>query len=342
MMKTLKHLFALACFGSTVMATASVAAQTLTLSNWVPPTHFVAKNILTNWAEQVHSATEGRIAIKMLPKAMGSPPQHFELARKGLADVTWGNFTYEPERFKMLWFAELPKSGSNSEAASVALWRTYDNYLRDNPAFDGVVILGVGMLGGGQFNHPSKVITSLSDLKGQKVRMGGPIQKRIIESLGAVPVSAPATKAYELLEGGAVDASLHGLEAIMSFRLDGALKTHTIIPDGLYDGTFFVAMNEKKFKALSSADQEAILRVSGEVLSRQWGQEFDRQNASAKAALVNKGHRFAEPDSALSAMVEQVREELLSELAGESSVFGVEDHAAMVSYYRAQYLELAQ
>ena len=83
-----------------VSCAAGVQATTLTLSNWVPPTHFITTDILQVWAKDVEQATEGRVKIRMLPKPVGSPPQHWELARKGIADITWGNFTYEPDRLK--------------------------------------------------------------------------------------------------------------------------------------------------------------------------------------------------------------------------------------------------
>jgi TRAP-type transport system periplasmic protein len=308
----------------------------------VPPTHFVAKDILQPWMAEVERATEGRVKINMLPKAVGSPPQHWELARKGVADISWGNFTYEPERFKSMWFVELPMMGSSCEASSVALWRTHSQFLASNDAFKGVQMLGVGLLGGGQFHHPSKVIDTPDDLKGQKVRMGGPIQKRLLEDLGAIPVEGPGTKAYELLQGGVIDASLHPIESVVNFRLDGILKNHTIIPGGLYDASFFVVMNEGKFKGLSAADQQAIMKVSGEMLSRRWGQEFDKQDKAAQAKLRADGHKFAEPNKTLLDNVRKVRTDMLKELQAEGPSFGVKDAGAMVSFYEQQYKSLAK
>jgi TRAP-type transport system periplasmic protein len=308
----------------------------------VPPTHFVAKDILQPWMAEVERATEGRVKINMLPKAVGSPPQHWELARKGVADISWGNFTYEPERFKSMWFVELPMMGSSCEASSVALWRTHSQFLASNDAFKGVQMLGVGLLGGGQFHHPSKVIDTPDDLKGQKVRMGGPIQKRLLEDLGAIPVEGPGTKAYELLQGGVIDASLHPIESVVNFRLDGILKNHTIIPGGLYDASFFVVMNEGKFKGLSAADQQAIMKVSGEMLSRRWGQEFDKQDKAAQAKLRADGHKFAEPNKTLLDNVRKVRTDMLKELQAEGPSFGVKDVGAMVSFYEQQYKSLAK
>lgn len=328
----------------TLGATGAAQAQTttLTLSSWVPPTHYVVTDILQPWMAEVEKATEGRVKINLLPKPVGAPAQHWELARRGVADITWGNFTYEPERFKHVWFAELPMMGSSSEASSVALWRTFDRYLSKNEAFNGVTLLGTGMLGGGQFHHPSKVIGTPNDLRGQKVRMGGPIQKRLLEDLGAIPVAGPGTRAYELLEGGVIDASLHALESVVNFRLDGKLKNHTLIPGGLYDASFFIAINDNKFKRLSAADQQALLRVSGETLSRRWGQAFDKQNKAAEATLRTNGHTFGQPSPELVANIRRVRTAMLEELQKDGPRFGVSDHNAMVTFYEQQYQSLAR
>jgi len=323
-------------------AATAQAQTTLTMSSWVPPTHYVVKDILQPWMAEVEKATEGRVKINLLPKPVGAPAQHWELARKGVADITWGNFTYEPERFKHVWFAELPMMGASSEASSVALWRTYTQFLSSNEAFKGVTLLGTGMLGGGQFHHPSKVIDTPDDLKGQKVRMGGPIQKRLLEDLGAVPVAGPGTKAYELLEGGVIDASLHALESVVNFRLDGKLKNHTIIPGGLYDAAFFIGINEGKFGRISAADQQAILKISGEALSRRWGQEFDKQNKAADTSLRANGHKFAQPSPQLLNNIRQVRTTMLGELQKDGASFGVKDHNAMVAFYEQQYKALAK
>ncbi|MEZ5705764.1 MAG: hypothetical protein R3E56_11060 [Burkholderiaceae bacterium] len=167
----IQTLLAGAAMAALALQSTAHAQTTLTLSSWVPPTSHVVTDIIQPWMADVEKATEGRVKISLLPKPVGSPPQHWELARKGVADVTFGNFTYEPERFKHVWFAELPMMGSSAEASSVALWRTYEKFLAGNDTFKGVTLMGVGMLGGGQFHHPSKVIDSPDDLKGQKVRM---------------------------------------------------------------------------------------------------------------------------------------------------------------------------
>ncbi|MCB1713720.1 MAG: TRAP transporter substrate-binding protein [Candidatus Competibacteraceae bacterium] len=319
------------------LAPSAQAQTTLNMSSWVPPTHFLVTDILEPWMADIEKATEGRVKIKILPKPVGSPPQHFELARKGVADITWGNFTYEPDRFKSLWFAELPFAGANGEAAGAALWQTYEKYLADNPAFAGVKMLGVGMLGGGSIHHGSKAIVEPDDLNNQKIRMGGPIQKRLLEDLGAIPIADAAPKAYELLESGVIDGSLHSLESVINFRVEDKLKYHTMVPDGFYDGTFFIVMNERKWNRLSEADREAIMSVSGEVLSRRWGAQFDAQNKAAQEKLTAEGHTFSTPSPALLDKISQVRDGILADWEKDAGNFGVSDAQGMVEFYQQHY-----
>lgn len=320
-----------------------VAAETtLTVSSWVPPTHFLHTQILVPYGEQIAKVTEGRVKIRILPAALGSPPQHFELARKGAADITWGNFTYEPDRFVSMWFAEFPFAGTNAEAASVALWRVYDKHLKSNVAYEGVKMLGVGLLGGGQIHHGKKTVVNPDDLANQKVRMGGPIQKRMLEALGSVPVAAPGPKAYELLQSGVIDASLHSMESVVNFRLEDSLKHHTVVPDGFYDATFFIAINGRKWDALDAKDRAAIEKISGEALSAEWGRQFDKQNEAAIAKLKAAGHTFADASPALITKIRAVNDGMIKDWTESAKKAGVADPAAVLADYHAAYKSLAK
>lgn len=333
----LGRLLAAALLAAGVTGGAAAQTTTLRMSSWVPPIHYIQKDVFEPWMADVEKATAGRVAIHILPSPLGSPAQHFELARLGVADVTWGNFTYEPDRFKSIWFAEFPFSGSRAEASSLALWDTYQKYLAKNKAYRGVVMLAVGTLGGGAIHHGSRPVVELADLKNQKVRMGGPIQKRLLEELGAIPIAAPAPKAYELLESGVVDASLHPLESIVNFRLEDKLKQHTLIPDGFYEATFFVVVNEAKWNKLAPADRAAIMKVSGENLTRRWGARFDLENRTAEAKLRAAGHVFSKPSPALLAKIGAVRAAMLKDWAADAAGSGVPNAAEMVSFYEKQY-----
>jgi TRAP-type transport system periplasmic protein len=323
-------------------ATAQIAsAEVLTMSSWVPPTHFIHTDFLVPFTEKVAEVTEGRVTITILPAPLASPPQHWELARTGVADITWGNFTYEPERFASLWFAEFPNAGTNAEAQSRALWQTYEKFLGDNAAFDGVKMLAVGMFGGGQLHHGTKAMTAPEDLVNQKFRMGGPIQEKLLTALGSVPVAAPATKAYEMLESGVIDGSLHTMESVVNFRLEDVLKHHTIFPDGLYDATFFVAMNGGKWDGLSDADKTAIQGIIGEELSAAWGKNFDVQNPAAVEKLTAAGHEIVEASPELIAAVDAIDRTMVADWIEAAKAAGVADPQAMMDFYHETYASLA-
>lgn len=318
----------------------SAHSETLTLSTWVPATHFVHTDFLVPFAKNVEAATEGRVTINILPAPLGSPPQHWELARTGVADITWGNFTYEPERFKSIWFAEFPNAGTNAEAQSRALWQTYETYLSDMSPYGDVKMLAVGMLGGGQLHHGSKTIAAPDDIANQKFRMGGPIQEKLLSALGAVPVAAPAPKAYEMLDANVIDGSLHPLESIVNFRLEESLPHHTIFPNGLYDGTFFFVMNKAKWNGLSDADKAAIDSISGESLSALWGKNFDVQSASATEKLKGAGHEFVDASPELVAAVDEVYATMVSEWVDSAKSAGLEDPQAVLDFYSAAYKDV--
>lgn len=316
-------------------------AETLKMSSWVPPTHFVYTQILEPWTKDVEKVTEGRVKVEILPKALGTPPQHWELARKGVADITWGNFTYEPDRFKSIWFAEMPFAGSDAKAQSIALWNSYNKHLKADPASGGIKLLSVGMFGPGIFNHGSKALATLDDLKGQKIRMGGPIQQVLLEGLGAVPVSAPATKAYEMLESKVLDGSLHTPESVVNFRLTEKLPHHTMIENGLYGATFFLTMNEGKWNKLSDADKTAIDKISGEAFAAKWGEAFNQQNSDAEKKLTEAGHTFTPAAPELMTKIGEIRSKMLTDWEPAAKTAGIADPKALLADFEADYKALA-
>lgn len=341
MIKITKRLLSGVALASTLLGGSISYAETLTMSSWVPPTHFVHTDFLVPFTEKVSEVTDGRVNIMILPAPLASPPQHWELARNGVADITWGNFTYEPERFVSMWFAEFPNAGTNAEAQSRALWQTYENYLSNNAAFDGVKMLAVGMFGGGQLHHGSEAVTAPEDLQNVKFRMGGPIQEKLLTSLGAVPVAAPATKAYEMLESGVIDGSLHTMESVVNFRLEDSLTKHTIFPNGFYDATFFVIMNGPKWDGLSEQDKTAIEGIIGENLSAAWGKNFDLQNPAATEKLKAAGHTIVDASPELIAAVDGIYTSMVADWVAAAKGAGVEDPNAMLKFYNDRYTALA-
>lgn len=254
------------------------AQTTLTVSSWLPPKHVIVSEMLMPWAASVEEATEGRVKIKVLPKALGKPPAHFDIARDGLADVTYGIHGYQPGRFVLNSTAEVPFLGNDAEDISVAYWRVYEKHLKAANEHRGVKLIGLFTHGPGQIMTTGKSINAISDLQDMKMRIGGGMVKDVTSNFGIVQLFKPAPQVYELLSRGVADGVMFPLEAIDGFKLENTIKHVTRIPGGLYNTSFFMVMNEDKFNSLSAEDQAAIDSVSGEVFARMAGRAFQKRD----------------------------------------------------------------
>jgi len=268
----------------------SVQAETvLRLSNWVPPSHTVTRDILTPWMEDVARVTEGRVTIDALKTPLGKPPAHFDIARDGMADIAIGVHGYTPGRFVLSQIAELPFLSDSSEVLSVAYWRVHEAYLAKAGEHDGVHLLGLWTHGPGHIFNGRREITSLDKLDGLKFRVGGGLVSQIAEALGTVAVPAPATKSYELLSNRVADGIYFPVESIVFFKLAGLMRYGTLVPGGLYNSSFFLVVNERSWQAIDAADRAAIMSVSGEHLARRAGRAWDQADSMGMQTLTGAG-----------------------------------------------------
>ncbi len=265
------------------------AQTTLTLSSWLPPKHPIVANMIVPWIKQVEAATNGSVKIKILAKPMGKPPAHFDIAKDGLADITYGVHGYQPGRFLLTKAVEMPFLGDSAEATSVAYWRIYKKYLEQANEHKGVKVLGVFTHGPGQIYNAKRPINKLSDLSGLKIRVGGGVINDVAKKIGVTALLKPATKTYELLSNGVADGTFLPKESIKSFRLTKLVRYATLVPGGLYNTSFFLVMNTAKFNSLSKAEQAAIEKVSGENFSRIAGKGWDDADTAGLAAMKADG-----------------------------------------------------
>lgn len=275
------------------------AEVTLTLSSWLPPKHPIVADMIVPWIKEVEAASNGNIKIKILAKALGKPPSSFDLAKDGIADITYGVHGYQPGRFLLTKAVEMPFLGNSAEATSVAYWRVYKKDIEKYNEHKGVKVLGLFTHGPGQMFNSKRPIKDLSDLAGLKIRVGGGVVNDVAKAIGATPLQKPATKSYELMSNGVADGVFFPKESIKSFKLTKLVRYATLIPGGLYNTSFFLVMNPKKFASLSKADQAALEKVSGINFSRLAGKAWDRADKAGIAAMKASGVQIITASSKL-------------------------------------------
>lgn len=335
----------LATLAATLLAGALISAPaqsetTLTMSSWLPPSHIITKDMMMGWAKQVESATQGRVKVRLLPKAVTSPPGTFDAVRDGLADVSLSVHGYTPGRFPMTKMAEFPFLGDSAEAISVAYWRTYMKHMAKLDEHKGLVLLGLMTHGPGQIYMTKQKVTSLSDLANQKIRVGGGVVVDITKAIGAVPLLKPASETYEVLKSGIADGIFFPKDSVPAFKLVPLINHMTVVPGGLYNVSFGLWMNEAKFKGLSKADQDAIMKVSGENYARMAGKVWDREDA-AGLKLMQEGSiivRTASPE--LVAEIKAKTDPLEKAWYDQAKAKGI-DGPAVMAEFRAEIQKLS-
>ena len=299
-------------------ATGAFAAETLTISTWLPPSHPVNTGMFTQLTDMMSEASDGLIETE-LKNGLAPPPAQMDLLLDGAADIAILFHGYTPGRFVGTKLVEIPGYEGNAEAASVAHWRVHEAMLAELDERRGVKVIALTTHGPGQI-HSNKEVASLEDLQGLKTRLGGGVSADVGAELGLVGIQVPAPKVYETLDSGAADAVAMNMGERISFKLNEVAKNVYEMPGGFYRGSFSVIMSQETFDSLpENVQQKLDSEVFGETASRMMGAVWDQSDVDAReateAAGDNKIVTASEEDQARFAeMAAKVRDKVIAEL----------------------------
>lgn len=320
MSHTLTRRLALGLLATTAVAgyAAAATADTVTLrfSRWLPPKHYIMTEMIEPWAKQVAEATEGRVKVQFT-NALGKPQAHYDLVATGVADLAMSVHSYNPSRFVLTQIGELPLYKESGEATSVALWRTYDKFFKKANEHEGVKLLGMWATPASYIFTTKPSIDGLDGLKGLKLRSPSPMFDETAKAVGAVPVNAPASEAYEMLSRGIIDGMFFQHDQIASFKLDKLMKSAVVNQGGIGHSTQYMVMNQAKWDQISERDRAAIDRISGEAMARTFSRLWDESEARAIAGMKAAGLKTYNPtpqeEETLRAQLASIKENWISE-----------------------------
>jgi TRAP-type transport system periplasmic protein len=207
--------------GAAVLAlSANAQAQTTTLRfhQMLPPQAVIPAQAIKPWAEKVENESGGRIKVQLFPSMQlgGKPPELFDQAKDGVADVIWTVLGYTPGRFPKSEVFELPFSSGDAESSSKAFWEYVQKNAMDE--YKDVKLIAVHTHGPGLF-HSKDPINKLEDLKGMKVRGGSRVINIMLEQLGATPVGMPVPAVGEALSKGVINATTIPWEVVPALKV---------------------------------------------------------------------------------------------------------------------------
>ena len=286
---------------SAVTAAGLAQAQTVTLRlhQFLPPQAVVPSLAIAPWAKKVEAESGGRIKIQLYPSMQlgGSPPQLFDQARDGVADITWTVLGYTPGRFNKSEVFELPFMCSvGAEKCS----RAFQEYVDANAAdeFKSVKLLAVHTHGPGLF-HTKQPITGLESLHGMKIRGGSRIINNMRVNLGATPVGMPVPAVTESLSKGVIDGTTVPWEVAPSVKIAELVKNHTSFagPEGLYTQTFAFSMNRATYDKLPADLKKVIDNNSGIETAALFGRAMDAGDKTGRDQAAKAGNNLAVLDA---------------------------------------------
>ncbi len=256
-------------------STPVLAEKVMRVGSWLPPKHTMNADVLPTWGKWIEEATEGRVTLK-IEYPGGHPKALLDQVQDGAFDAGWTFHGYFPGRFKLTKIVELPNLGAGAEAASIAHWRINEKYLAAGGEHKGIILGGLFTHGPGQI-HLREAISSLDEMNGKKIRIGGGVQTEIANRMGIEGVAAPGSKVYEILSQGVADGVFMPMGEKRTLRLKEVAPFTLKFPNGMYLGSFGIFLNEDFMASLDEKDREAIMSVSGEKLSgmagKYWGED---------------------------------------------------------------------
>lgn len=272
---------------STPLTVSAAETHIIRFSNWMPPAHYIIKEMIEPWAKQVHEVTEGRVKIEFI-NPLGRPQAHFDLVRNGVADMAVSVHSYTASRFPLVEFSELPFTTSDGGLNSKAYWETYQQYMNNANEHRGVKLLGA-WTSPASVIFVSKDISSLNDLKGLKLRSPSPLFDNVGKALGSTTVNAPAPETYEMLSRGVIDGVFFQYDQLDNFKLDKLIKTAVSVPGGFGKTSQYLFINEKKWEAINTKDRKAIESISGLAIAEVFGKKWQKSEDNAIKKYTEAG-----------------------------------------------------
>jgi TRAP-type C4-dicarboxylate transport system substrate-binding protein len=266
---------------------------TLKVHHFLSPNATSQKLLLGPWCEKIAKESNNRLKCQIYPAMQlgGTPPQLFDQAKDGVADIVWTVPTYQAGRFVKSEVFELPFMTKTAEGGSRAFWEYLQRYSLDE--FKGTRILFAHVHDGAELHFASKQVKTLEDLKGLKVRAPTRIGTRMITALGMTPIQMPAPQVPESIAKGVVDGASLPWEVVPALKVNEVTKSSTETGQNqrkMSNTIFVVAMNEAKYNSLPADLKKVIDANSGAEASVWAGKVWDSTIAPGRKSATDRGN----------------------------------------------------
>jgi TRAP-type transport system periplasmic protein len=236
---------------------------TFSLADQNSPTSLYELHAIGPWAKRVEEATKGRVKIRVYPsQTLVKATEAWKAVKGGIADIAWcfhGYWADMTPNTDVLTMPFLPFP--TAEKAGEVAWTMYERYPVIQKEFEDVKVLMLWISNAHILLSNKRLVKSLDDIKGMKIRVTGGPPTEQIRAMGGVPMLMPQPDVYDALDKGVIDAAAASWEAMHGYRQYEVARYQTIVPmSSIY---FSMVMNKQKWNSLPKDIQDQIMSVSG-------------------------------------------------------------------------------
>ncbi|MFD1913528.1 TRAP transporter substrate-binding protein [Halodurantibacterium flavum] len=266
----------------------------LRLGVWVGATHPLMEGA-AEWIASINEASGGSITITVYPsQQLGAAADHYDLARDGIADISFVNPGYNAGRFPIISYGELPFRFNEAAAGSRALDQWYRDYAETE--MSDVQFCMAFMHSPGTI-HTTRPVTTPADLSGLSVRPANGTLGQYLSGLGATTIQASAAEMRDLLSRGTADGTASPYSSLATWGIADVATHHLDMP--MYTANFVFVISPVAWSRLSEAQQA----VMNDHCSTEWAgrivEVWAEEDTVERAVLEeDAAHVFTAPNDA--------------------------------------------
>lgn len=260
----------------------------LKIASHIHGNHSQFKKMVEPLMEEIEEATDGRVIAEYYAGGvLGEPSMDFDLAATGSADIAIGQYGYTPGKFPLSSFNDLPFLGDSSVEATKLFWDLYSEFPEFSEEHENTKVLWLFKIDPYHIFTKGKQVKSIEDMKGLKIRTPSDTGSKMLELLGAEPVSMGIGDIYEGMDRGVIDGAFLPASTVVNYQLDEV--TDYILKGDLMTVGLFAVMNEDSWNNLSPEDQEIIEGFIGEKAAIQAAEIYDADGEAGWEQVKEKG-----------------------------------------------------
>ena len=284
---------AAAVLGAPALIGFAQASVTLKFHTFMAPLSNVWLSMHKPWMEKVEKESKGRIKFEAYSAMQlgGTPAQLYDQVKDGVVDVIWTLPGYSAGRFPKTEAFELPFMMNNAEATSKALWEYLNTVASDD--YKETQLLAANVHGSGVLHTRDRLVKTVADLRGMKVR--GPSRQitKMLGYMGAIPVGLPLPAILDAISKGTIDGCVLPWEVVPSIKVQELTRYHSeFAPEvgALYTAAFVLTMNKKRYESLDPDLKKVIDNNSGLATSAWLGRTQQSNDPVGRKTATDRGN----------------------------------------------------